>query len=144
MPGPTFDYIDGGADSEVTLRRNNQPFEDVDLVPNTLQDVSDVDLSVSAMRQKLALPIHLSRTALHRLFHHPGERAAAADAAEKFGSVFGCSSPGTVWMEGLAKAERAASVKTKPRGRKTPVGDIRTAASSYSFRSVPALQMNGS
>jgi L-lactate dehydrogenase (cytochrome) len=102
LPGPIFNYIDGGADDESTMRRNTQAFEDCDLVPNVLRGVSDVDLSVTVMGQKLALPVYLSPTALQRLFHHQGERATAA-AAERFGTMFGVSSLGTVSMEELAK-----------------------------------------
>ncbi|SFJ92015.1 alpha-hydroxy acid oxidase [Celeribacter neptunius] len=101
LPGPIFNYIDGGADDEVTLRRNTEAFESVDLVPNVLRGVTDVDLSTEIMGQKLALPVYLSPTALQRLFHHEGERATAA-AAAKFGTMFGVSSLGTVSMTELA------------------------------------------
>lgn len=73
LPGPIFNYIDGGADDEVTLRRNTTSFEHVDLLPSVLCGVSAVDLSVTVMGQKLALPIYCSPTALQRLFHHEGE-----------------------------------------------------------------------
>ncbi len=109
LPGPIFNYIDGAADDEVTLRRNTRAFEDCDLVPNILRGVSDVDLSVTVMGQKLALPVYLSPTALQRLFHHEGERATAA-AAEKFGTMFGCSSLGTVSMAELAKKHKTPQV----------------------------------
>lgn len=102
LPSPIFNYIDGGADDELTLRRNTQAFERVDLVPDILRGVSDIDLSVTVMGQKLALPVYLSPTALQRLFHHQGERATAA-AAESFGTMFGVSSLGTVSMEELAR-----------------------------------------
>ena len=105
LPGPIFNYIDGGADDEVTMRRNTAAFEDCDLVPSVLQGVSDVDLSVTVMGQKIDLPVYLSPTALQRLFHHQGERATAA-AAEKFGTMFGVSSLGTVSMEELARKHR--------------------------------------
>jgi L-lactate dehydrogenase (cytochrome) len=101
LPSPIFNYIDGGSDDEVTLRRNTEAFESVDLVPNVLRGVTDVDLSTEIMGQKLALPIYLSPTALQRLFHHEGERATAA-AAAKFGTMFGVSSLGTVSMAELA------------------------------------------
>ncbi len=101
LPSPIFNYIDGGSDDEVTLRRNTEAFESVDLVPNILRGVTDVDLSTEIMGQKLALPIYLSPTALQRLFHHEGERATAA-AAAKFGTMFGVSSLGTVSMAELA------------------------------------------
>ena len=105
LPGPIFNYIDGGADDETTLRRNTQSFEDCDLVPNILRGVSEVDLSVTVMGQRIDLPVYLSPTALQRLFHHEGERATAA-AAETFGTMFGVSSLGTVSMEELAKKHR--------------------------------------
>ena len=105
LPGPIFNYIDGGADDEVTLRRNTTSFEHVDLLPSVLCGVSTVDLSVTVMGQKLALPIYCSPTALQRLFHHEGERAVAA-AAEKFGTMFGVSSLGTVSLEELRKKHK--------------------------------------
>jgi L-lactate dehydrogenase (cytochrome) len=103
LPGPIFDYIDGAADDEVTYRRNTASFERCDLVPNVLRGVSAVDLSVTVMGQKLALPVYCSPTALQRLFHHRGERAVAA-AASKYGTMFGVSSLGTVSLEELRKA----------------------------------------
>ena len=39
LPSPIFDYIDGGADDEVTLRQNTASFERCDLVPNVLRGV---------------------------------------------------------------------------------------------------------
>ncbi|WP_279357478.1 alpha-hydroxy acid oxidase [Methylobacterium indicum] len=98
LPGPIFNYIDGGADDEVTYRRNTAAFEACDLVPNVLRGVTDVDMSVTVMGQRLAMPVYCSPTALQRLFHHQGERAVAA-AAGKFGTMFGVSSLGTVSLE---------------------------------------------
>ena len=102
LPAPIFNYIDGGADDEVTLRKNTASFERCDLVPNILRGVQAVDLSVSVMGQRLAMPVYCSPTALQRLFHHQGERAVAA-AAAKFGTMFGVSSLGTVSLEELRK-----------------------------------------
>ena len=102
LPSPIFNYIDGAADDEVTYRRNTEAFERCDLVPNVLRGVKDIDLSVTVMGQKLALPFYCSPTALQRLFHHAGERAVAA-AASKFGTMFGVSSLGTVSVEELRK-----------------------------------------
>jgi L-lactate dehydrogenase (cytochrome) len=103
LPGPIFDYIDGAADDEVTYRRNTASFEHCDLVPNVLRGVANVDLSVTVMGQKLAVPFYCSPTALQRLFHHTGERSVAA-AAAKCGTMFGVSSLGTVGLEELRKA----------------------------------------
>ena len=109
LPGPIFDYIDGGADDEVTARRNTASFERCDLVPSVLRGVDAVDLSVTVMGQRLALPVYCSPTALQRLFHHQGERAVAA-AAAKHGTMFGVSSLGTVGLEELRKAHATPQV----------------------------------
>ena len=103
LPGPIFDYIDGAADDEATLRQNAASFERCDLVPNVLRGVGTIDMSVTVMGQKLTMPVYCSPTALQRLFHHDGERAVAA-AAAKFGTMFGVSSLGTVSLEDLRKA----------------------------------------
>ncbi|MCK1641050.1 alpha-hydroxy-acid oxidizing protein [Bradyrhizobium sp. 157] len=103
LPGPIFDYIDGAADDEVTHRRNTASFERCDLVPNVLRGVENIDMSVTVLGQKLAMPIYCSPTALQRLFHHTGERAVAA-AAAKYGTMFGVSSLGTVSLEELRQA----------------------------------------
>ena len=102
LPGPIFNYIDGAADDEVTYRRNTQSFNDVDLVPNILRGVENIDMSVTVMGQKLALPFYCSPTALQRLFHHDGELAVAR-AATKHGTMFGVSSLGTTSLEDVRK-----------------------------------------
>jgi L-lactate dehydrogenase (cytochrome) len=102
LPGPIFDYIDGAADDEVTYRQNTASFERCDLVPNVLRGVEKVDISVTVMGQKLAMPFYCSPTALQRLFHHDGELAVAA-AAAKYGTMFGVSSLGTVSLEELRR-----------------------------------------
>ncbi|MGB3745626.1 MAG: alpha-hydroxy acid oxidase [Xanthobacteraceae bacterium] len=102
LPSPIFDYIDGGADDEVTLRQNTASFERCDLVPNILRGVETLDMSVRVMGQKLAMPVYCSPTALQRLFHHEGEKAVGA-AAARYGTMFGVSSLGTVSVEELRK-----------------------------------------
>src|SRR6187551_3024447 len=109
LPGPIFDYIDGAADDEVTHRRNTKSFESCDLVPHVLRGVENVDLSVTVMGQKLALPVYCSPTALQRLFHHQGERAVAG-AAAKYGTMFGVSSLGTVSIEEVRRISSSPQV----------------------------------
>lgn len=98
LPFPVFHYIDGAADDEITRDRNTAAFDEVDLVPDVLAGVERVDMSVSVMGRKSALPLMLSPTALQRLFHWHGERATAA-VAEKYGLWFGISSLSTVSIE---------------------------------------------
>ena len=105
LPGPIFHYIDGAADDEVTYRRNTEAYERCDLVPNVLAGVESIDMSVTVMGQKLEMPLFCSPTALQRLFHHDGERAVAK-AAEKFGTMFGISSLGTVSVEEIGTSIR--------------------------------------
>ncbi|PPC87885.1 MAG: alpha-hydroxy-acid oxidizing enzyme [Hyphomicrobium sp.] len=103
LPGPIFHYIDGAADDEITRRRNTDAYDQCDLVPNVLAGLNGVDLSTTVMGQKLAMPLFCAPTALQRLFHHDGERAVAR-AAEKFGTMFGISSLGTVSIEEIGAA----------------------------------------
>jgi L-lactate dehydrogenase (cytochrome) len=109
LPSPIFNYIDGAADDESTHQQNTQSFERVDLVPNVLRGVKEIDMSVTVMGQNLAVPFYCSPTALQRLFHHQGERAVAA-AAAKFGTLFGVSSLGTVSLEELRRAHATPQV----------------------------------
>ena len=102
LPFPVFHYIDGAADDEVTKDRNTLAFDDVDLVPNVLAGVEQVDTSITVMGRTSKLPLMLSPTALQRLFHWQGERAVAA-VAEKFGVWFGISSLGSVSIEEIGE-----------------------------------------
>ena len=106
MPGPIFHYIDGGSDDEVTCRRNTEAFERCDLVPNVLAGVEHIDMSTTVLGQRLEMPFFLSPTALQRLFHHDGERAVTR-SAEKFGTLCGISSLGTVSIEEIGATIRS-------------------------------------
>ncbi len=98
LPSPIFQYIDGAADDEITHRRNTEAYNSCDLIPNVLAGVKNVDLSTNIFGTKLALPVFCAPTALQCLFHHDGERAVAK-AAQKYGTMFGVSSLGTVSVE---------------------------------------------
>ena len=103
LPSPIFNYIDGAADDETTYDRNTKSFEACDLVPNVLRGVENIDMSVKILGQNLDMPIYCSPTALQRVFHHQGENAVAA-AADKFGTLFGVSSLGTVSLSEIRKS----------------------------------------
>lgn len=102
LPWPVFDYIDGGADDELTRARNTSAYADCDLVPNVLAGIAKVDPSVTILGRKSSLPLMLSPTALQRVFHWQGERAVAK-AAERFGLWFGISSLATVSIEEIGE-----------------------------------------
>jgi L-lactate dehydrogenase (cytochrome) len=102
LPSPIFHYIDGAADDEITYKRNTSAYEQCDLIPNVLAGVEKIDMSTTVMGQKLDMPLYFAPTALQRLFHHDGE-IAVGKVAEKFGTMFGISSLGTVSIEEIAK-----------------------------------------
>ena len=102
LPSPIFHYIDGGADDEITLKRNTDSFNKCDLIPNVLTGASDIDLSTIVLGQKIDFPLFLSATAMHRLYHHQGERATAR-AAEKMGTMFGTSTMSTTSIEEIGQ-----------------------------------------
>ncbi len=102
LPSPIYNYIDGGADDEITLDRNTAAFNDCDLIPDVLADVGNIDISTTVLGQKIDFPLFLSATAMHRLYHHEGERATAR-AAEKMGTMFGISTMATVSIEEIGE-----------------------------------------
>ena len=102
LPSPSFHYIDGGSDDEITLKRNTESFNKCDLIPNVLTDVSNIDLSTTVLGQKIAFPLFLAATAMHKLYHHHGERATAK-AAEKMDTMFGISTMATTSIEEIGK-----------------------------------------
>lgn len=103
LPSPIFNYIDGAADDEVTYRRNSASYNDVDLVPNILAGVNEIDLTTTIFGKKIDMPLFLSPVALQRLFHHEGERGVSK-AAEKYGTMFGISSLATVSLEEIGES----------------------------------------
>jgi L-lactate dehydrogenase (cytochrome) len=103
LPSPIFNYIDGGADDEMSKRRNTDSFDDCYLVPNVLTGAVDIDMSTTVMGKKIDMPLMLSPTALQRLFHWQGERAVAR-TAQNFGTWFGISSLATISIEEVGKA----------------------------------------
>ena len=98
LPAPVFNYMDGAAEDEITLRRNRSSFEQYQLVPRVLRDVSKVDASTSILGQQSSLPLILSPTGMSRLFHYKGEDAVSK-AADKAGLIYTLSSMSTFSIE---------------------------------------------
>jgi L-lactate dehydrogenase (cytochrome)/(S)-mandelate dehydrogenase len=94
LPRPIFDFADGGAEDELTLRRNEAAFADLQLLPRPLQGAGTRDLSLSLFGHRLALPVIIGPTGLAGLFWPDGE-CAAARAAHHCGTVY-CLSHGSV------------------------------------------------
>jgi isopentenyl diphosphate isomerase/L-lactate dehydrogenase-like FMN-dependent dehydrogenase len=87
LPRMAFDYIDGGAEGETTLRENCRVYEDVALRPRSAVVAKSVDLRTTVLGIELALPVLLAPVGSCRLFWPRGE-AAASSAAGKAGTAY--------------------------------------------------------
>jgi L-lactate dehydrogenase (cytochrome)/(S)-mandelate dehydrogenase len=106
LPRPVFDFADGGAEDEWTLRRNESAFDDIQLLPRPLRGAAERDLSVELFGKRLSLPVLIGPTGLSGLLWPDAERSSAR-AAAKFGTAF-CLSHGSVCtIEELAATNSA-------------------------------------
>ncbi|HVL32697.1 MAG TPA: alpha-hydroxy-acid oxidizing protein, partial [Actinomycetota bacterium] len=100
---PVFDYYAGGADDEVTVRRNREAFARIVFLYRVLVDVSERDLTVDLLGTRLSFPVILAPTALHRMAHPDGE-AATARAAAAAGTLMTLSTISSMTLEDVAAA----------------------------------------
>ena len=103
LPRPVFHYIDGGADDEWTLRRNTAAFDDYELLPSQLSDVSAIDSASTLFGQPIDWPVMISPTGGSKLFHRDGEPAVAR-TAHRFGMIYSLSTLATTSIEDAAAA----------------------------------------
>ncbi|MDZ4775588.1 MAG: alpha-hydroxy acid oxidase, partial [Alphaproteobacteria bacterium] len=96
-----FDYIDGGAEDEITLARNVDRLREHTLHWSVLQDISSIDTSTTIMGAESALPFFITPTAASRLFHFQGEMAVAR-AATKARTIYSMSTIGSTRVEDVA------------------------------------------
>ena len=82
LPRMTFDYIDGGANREITLRDNCAAFDQVLLRPRCAVATPSCDLSTTVLGAKLDLPFILAPVGSSRMFYPRGEEAAARAAGK--------------------------------------------------------------
>lgn len=82
LPRGIFDYIDGGAEDEVTMQRNSDAFQNYSFVPRVLTDVSQIDTSTTFLGQNLPFPLIFSPTGFTRIAHSQGELSVARVAAK--------------------------------------------------------------
>jgi L-lactate dehydrogenase (cytochrome) len=87
LPRAAFDYIDGGADAEVTLRDNCRAFEEVALRPRSAVVTKGAELGTAVLGQKFSLPFLLAPVGSCRMFYPRGE-AVAARAASAAGTGY--------------------------------------------------------
>jgi (S)-mandelate dehydrogenase len=103
LPRMVFDYVDGGAGGEATLRANRAALDAIGLLPSGLRDVSVVDTSRELFGQKLALPVIVGPTGLASASWPRGE-IALARAAHHAGIPFVLANAGSVAPEDVAAA----------------------------------------
>src|SRR5215471_17418121 len=80
LPRVVFDYLDGGAEGEVTLRENCRAFEQVSFHPRQAVKLSDLDLRTQILGSQLSFPLLLAPIGYTRLLHPTGELAVARGA----------------------------------------------------------------
>ena len=101
VPRAVFDYTDGAAESETSLRRSREAFARVEFVPSVLRDVSNVDPSTTILGRSAAMPLVFAPTGFTRLMHQAGEPAVLR-AADRMGIPYALSTLGTTSPEELA------------------------------------------
>jgi (S)-mandelate dehydrogenase len=101
-PNFAFEYVEGGAEEEVTLRRNRAVFDDIALVPRTLVDVTTRQLGISLFGRDSALPFLIGPTGFNGFLTHEGD-AALASAAGSAGIPFTLSTVSTIPLEEVAR-----------------------------------------
>jgi L-lactate dehydrogenase (cytochrome) len=102
-PRAVFDYVDGAAESEASLHRAREAFRRVEFRPNVLRGAADVDLGVTVLGERIALPFAFAPTGFTGMIHHAGERAVAR-VADRNGIPYTLSTMGNTSIEDVAAA----------------------------------------
>ncbi|KQR08435.1 alpha-hydroxy acid oxidase [Cellulomonas sp. Leaf334] len=102
-PRSVFDYTDGAAEAEISLRRARHLFRELEFQPSILHDVSHVDPTTDMIGTASALPFAFAPTGFTRMMNHEGERAVVR-VAQRRGIPYALSTMGTTSIEEVAKA----------------------------------------
>jgi L-lactate dehydrogenase (cytochrome) len=102
-PKAAFDYTDGSAESEISIRRARQAFQDVEFHPEVLRDVAHVDTTATVFGATSRMPFGIAPTGFTRLMQTEGETAGAG-AANAAGIPFTLSTLGTTSIEHVKEA----------------------------------------
>jgi L-lactate dehydrogenase (cytochrome) len=103
VPRAVFDYVDGAAETEISLRRSRDAYARVEFIPSVLRDVSGVDLSTTILGRPASMPLVFAPTGFTRLMHQEGEPSVAR-VAGRMGIPYALSTLGTTSPEDLAAA----------------------------------------
>ena len=105
IPRPVFDYVDGGADEELSMAGNVQAFRRWRFQPRALTEITAVDTSARVLDRDLPLPLVLAPTGYTRMMHPAGE-IAAARSAQRHGLPYTLSTMATTTIEDVALGTR--------------------------------------
>jgi L-lactate dehydrogenase (cytochrome) len=119
IPRPVFDYVDGGADEELSMAANVRAFRRWRFQPRALTEITAVDTSARVLDRDLPLPLTLAPTGYTRMLHPAGE-IGAARSAQRHGLPYTLSTMATTTIEDVAEA-----VSTRPTGPDRPPGSSR-------------------
>ncbi len=103
LPREAYDYYAGGANDEITLRRNREAWSEIPLHYRVLCDVAARDTSTTVLGEKISFPVMVAPTAFHRMACAEGE-CAAARAAGRAGTIMVVSTLATTTIEDIAAA----------------------------------------
>src|SRR5437879_12043080 len=82
LPRVVFDYVDGGAEDEITLRENRRAFEEITFRPRQAVAIPHCDLRTPVLGCDLSIPVLLAPVGYSRVIHAGGEVAAARAAGQ--------------------------------------------------------------
>jgi L-lactate dehydrogenase (cytochrome) len=103
IPRPVFDYVDGGADEELSMASNLRAFRRWRFQPRALPEITTVDASARVLDRELPLPLVLAPTGYTRMMHPAGE-IGAARSAQRHGLPYTLSTMATTTIEAVAEA----------------------------------------
>ena len=103
LPRGVFDYIDGAAEDEITMDRNQADYRSWEFAPAVLRDVGRIDTSAELLGKPLPFPLVLAPTGFTRIVEPPGELSVARAAARR-GIPYALSTLGTRSIEEVAEA----------------------------------------
>lgn len=101
VPKAVFDYVDGGANDEISYKRSAEVFSNVQFNARVLRDVSKVDLTTRIVGQDSALPIIFAPTGYTRMMHYEGE-PMVAKVCEENNLIYSLSTMGTTSSQEIA------------------------------------------
>jgi lactate oxidase len=105
----SYDFVAGGAGSELTLRANRDAFQKISIIPRVLTGIKHIETSTNLLGQRLSMPIYVTPMANHGVVHSLAE-VGSAQGAKKAGALFVAPTGSNKTME-----EVAAEIKDSPR-----------------------------